>query len=288
MALKRRPHSATSASRAESASTSVRVRSVSCITTRNARLFLPAGRFWPWYRSNIVTSCTMAGFSASTASSRACAGDSGVHQQGDIAHHRRKAGGLRGPGQGRPGEDPGVQFEQHRRLWQFVLLLPARMQLAQPAGVLVTRGALDEHSRRTARMQRRVRRRLQAQPARRAHRLQVRLHVVEIHRARRARPTARPAPGRRPRRRRARAGAGRPPAAGRRPPPRRAGRRARSRTPEYVRFYGNDFFSEHQPEEPNRLVRMTDGLAGDRVEQPDRIAPRPRSPLPRRARRRRN
>src|SRR5690242_1649768 len=66
-----RPSRLTSVSRAASASASVRVLSVSCITTRNARLFLPAGRPAPRYTLKSLTERRIAGFSASMASKTA-------------------------------------------------------------------------------------------------------------------------------------------------------------------------------------------------------------------------
>src|SRR5207302_3675644 len=69
-----RPSRLTRASRAASASASVRVRSVSCITTRKARLFRPTGTPGPWYRSKGRMEVTIDGFFASIASISACDG----------------------------------------------------------------------------------------------------------------------------------------------------------------------------------------------------------------------
>ena len=86
----------------------------------------------------------------------------GVDQQGNIADDRREPGGQFGRRQRYVGERARFELEKDRRLRQFVLVLPPRMQLAQPA----RRRTIEDDSGRAARMQRRVRRRLEPRRAR--------------------------------------------------------------------------------------------------------------------------
>ena len=147
-----------------------------------------------------------------------------------------------------------VELEQHRRCRQFVLLAPARMQLADMADA----DAVDLDPRTASGMQRRMCRCNEDRPARRAERLDVALDVVEVDGAFLRAPTA----AARLRRRRGRRCA---PAGGHRRrrgpvgvPSGRAGTRVRPRTPGPAAPAGRDSCAARRSGCRRRLERMTD------------------------------
>ena len=160
----RGPAGRPAASRAASASASVRVRSVSCITTRNARLFVPAGGSGPGKGRTALTARTMGGFPASIASRSACAGSPASTGQRDVPDHRREP-------RGRPRAGQRQALRAPRR----------RPRTAPAAAAARTSAASADAARRAsrrrapstriagraARMQRRMRRGLEAQFERR-------------------------------------------------------------------------------------------------------------------------
>src|SRR2546426_12379522 len=108
----------------------------------------------------------------------------GVEKQGHIAHHGGVLGGHLRAGKRDRLQGLRLYLEQHRRLWQLVLLLPLRVQLADPSRRL----AIDQDARRTARGESGVRCRLEAHWERRDEILEIRLHVEEVDAARRCVP----------------------------------------------------------------------------------------------------
>ena len=266
-----RPSRATSASRAASASASVRVRSVSCITTRNARLFRSCGHAraavnaeqrrprarWAVFRPRWRPEPPGPG-SPARKPARCRAPPAGSRE------------GTRGRGQ-RAAACSGSASSSNSTggLRQLVLALPLRMQLADPARRRCRRAARAPSARDGTPDARPASKR-SASGAHSASRS--RLHVEEVHRARRRRPTARRAPGRTPPRRCASAGA-------RRATDERAVRRRRVAQEHAADLEDADArrpcargctctFATSEPISERAHHRL---LAGDRVEQADRV-----------------
>src|SRR2546430_1898815 len=100
----------------------------------------------------------------------------GVEKQGHIAHHGGVLGRPLRTGKRDRLQELRLHLEEHWRVWQLVLLLPLRVQLADPSRRLAT----DENTRRTARVKSRVRCRLEAHGERRYETLEIRPHVEEV------------------------------------------------------------------------------------------------------------
>src|SRR5882762_8724992 len=111
-------------------------------------------------------------------------GGVGVEKQGHIPHHGGVLGRRLRAGKRDRLHGLRLHLEEHGRLWQRVLLLPLRVQLADPSRRL----AIDKNARRTARVKSRMRCRLEPHRERRYEILEIRLHVEEVDAARRGVP----------------------------------------------------------------------------------------------------
>src|SRR5207302_2923000 len=108
----------------------------------------------------------------------------GVEKQGHIAHHGGVLGRHLRTGKRDRLQGLRLHLEEHWRLWQLVLLLPLRVQLADPS----RRRATDKNARRTAGVKSRMRCRLEAHGERRYEILEIRLYVEEVDTAHRGVP----------------------------------------------------------------------------------------------------
>src|SRR6267378_3360505 len=108
----------------------------------------------------------------------------GVEKQGHIPHHGGVLGRHLRAGKRDRLQGLRLHLEEHWRLWQLVLLLPLRVQLADPS----RRRATDKNARRTAGVKSRMRCRLETHRERRYEILEIRLHVEEVDAARRSVP----------------------------------------------------------------------------------------------------